>query len=98
MRLVALTAEGEDGAREMKESEDLEFDILHGLDPDEMEERLGIHVHRGARTHLQPAQFVLDDEGRVVLACSSTGRVGRLDAGEALTVVRNDLPDPAAVR
>lgn len=92
VRLVALTAEDEDGARKMKQAEDLDFDILYGLDVDDMETRYGIHVERGDPTHLQPAQFVLDTEGCVVLASSSTGRVGRLDAEEALEVVNNDLP------
>ena len=95
VRLLALTAEDEDGARKMKQSEDLDFDILYGLDVDEMEERYGLHVHRGDPTHLQPAQFVLDADGRVILACSSSGRVGRLDAEEALEVVESDLPETA---
>lgn len=90
VRLFALTAEDEEDARRMKEAENLEFDILYGLDVDDMEARYGIHVNRGKITHLQPAQFVLDDEGRVVLACYSSGRVGRLDADEALDVVREE--------
>lgn len=88
VRILAFTAEAEDGARAMKEDQDLGFTVLYGLDVDEMEERYGLHVHRGETTHLQPAQVILDGEGDVVLVSSSSGAVGRLDAEDALQVVR----------
>lgn len=85
VQVVALSADGEEGAREMMEEVDVAFPILYGLDVDEMEERIGTYVEKGGdREHLQPAQFILKPDGTVALACYSSGAVGRLGAGEAL--------------
>lgn len=92
IRVVALTAEDEGGARKMKEAEGLDFDILYGLDVDEMEERIGAYVEKGGeREHLQPAQFILKPDGTVALASYSSGPVGRLDAEEALEETREAM-------
>lgn len=87
VRVVALSADGEDGAREMASDENLSFPVLYGLDVDDMNERLGLYIEKGDKTHLQPAQFVLDPDGRVRLAAYSSGPVGRLSAAEALGAV-----------
>lgn len=87
VRLVALSADGEDGARRMKEEEGLGFPVLFGLDVDDMHDRLGLYVERENRIHLQPAQFILDPEGRIRLASYSSGPVGRLNAEDALEEV-----------
>ncbi len=87
--MVALSADDEEGARAMKEDEALDFPVLHGLDVDEIHERLGLYVERGARTHLQPAQFILRPDGTIHLATYSSGKVGRLRATEALDIVRS---------
>lgn len=71
----------------MVSDEDLSFPVLYALDVDEMRERLGLYIQKGDRTHLQPAQFVLDPDGRVHLASYSSGAVGRLSAAEMLGVV-----------
>jgi peroxiredoxin len=86
--LVALSADDEEGARAMQDHVDADFTVAYGVDVDEMEERLGLYVNRGERTHLQPAQLILDEEGRVRFASYSSGKVGRLEAEEALGQVR----------
>lgn len=89
VRVVALSADGEDGAREMAADEDLSFPVLYGLDVDDMNARLGLYIEKGDRTHLQPAQFVLDPAGRIRFASYSSGPVGRLSAVEALGVAES---------
>lgn len=89
VRVVALSADDEGGAREMASDEDLSFPILYGLDVDDMNERVGLYVEKGEKTHLQPAQFVLDPGGRIRFASYSSGPVGRLSAAEALGVVES---------
>ena len=89
VRLVALTAEDEDGARKMKQEEELSFPVLHGLDVDSDAARFGLYVARGDRTFVQPAQLILDPEGRVRFASYSNGRAGRLTAEDALAEIPN---------
>ena len=40
------------------------------------------------RDIIQPSEFVLDGDGKVLSATYSTGPVGRMDAGDALKLVR----------
>lgn len=84
IQVVAFSADDEEGAGRMKDQEDLSFPVLYGIDVDEAEERLGVFVERGERTHLQPAQFILRPDGSVALSCYSSGAVGRLSAAEVL--------------
>jgi peroxiredoxin len=95
VQIVALSADGEEGARKMQEEEGLSFPVLYGLDVDEMKEKLGLYIEHGDRDHLQPAQFILRPGGVVALACYSSGAVGRLRADEALDRV-GILRDKAA--
>ena len=84
---MALSADDEDGAREMVSDEELSFPVLYGLDVEDAKNRFGLYIQKGDRTHLQPAQFVLDPDGVIHLACYSSGAVGRLSAAEMLGVV-----------
>ncbi len=40
------------------------------------------------RNIIQPSEFVLDGDGKVLSATYSTGPVGRMDAGDALKLVK----------
>lgn len=84
VRIIALSAEGEEGAERMVEKADLGFTVLYGLDVDDMRDRLGLYVRKGEKTHLQPAQLIVDPEGKIEFASYSSGKVGRLSAEEAL--------------
>jgi alkyl hydroperoxide reductase subunit AhpC len=44
-------------------------------------------MHDG-RPHLQPASFILGPDGRIAHVVYSSGKVGRLTAGDALTIVK----------
>ena len=90
VRVVALSADGREGAREMEEDEGLDFPVLYGLDCKDVRDRFGIYIEkRTEKTHLQPAQFILDPDGTVRLASYSSGKVGRLDAREALDEIED---------
>lgn len=84
VQIVALSADDEEGARSMSEKEDLAFPVLYGLDPDETRDTVGTYIEHGKRDHLQPAQFILEPDGSIALACYSSGAVGRLKADEVL--------------
>lgn len=90
VRIVVLSADGLEGAKRMKDDEDLELPVLHGLDCTDVRDRFGVYIREGdERTHLQPAQFVLDPEGVVRLVSYSSGKVGRLEAREALEEIES---------
>jgi peroxiredoxin len=44
--------------------------------------------HEG-KPHIQPAAFILGSDGRIVHAMYSSGKVGRLTTGDALTMVKD---------
>ncbi len=88
VRVVALSTDDRDDAREMRERTDFSFPILYGLDPAEIAERTGAFVHRDGRSYLHATAFILDPEGRVRLAVYSSGAVGRLRSGDALTIIQ----------
>ena len=90
VRRVAVSADDEEGARSMKEDEELGFPVLYGVDCEDVRDRHGLYIaERDGRTHLQPAQFILDPDGTVRFASYSSGKVGRLDARAALEEIES---------
>lgn len=89
VRVVVLSADGREGAEEMKSDEGLDFPVLYGLDVDDVRDRFGLYIQKGGRTHLQPAQFIVRPDGTIELACYSSGKVGRLTAREALETAKS---------
>ena len=67
----------------------LEFTVLYDLDPEATSRVIGCYtgIHEG-RPHIQPAAFILGPGGKVVHAVYSSGKVGRLTASDALTIVK----------
>lgn len=60
------------------------------LDCKDVRDRFGVYIREGdERTHLQPAQLILDPEGVVRLVSHSSGKVGRLEAREALEEIES---------
>lgn len=86
--VVALSADAEDDARRTVEKLGLRFPVVFGIDPNATSEAIGCYTgtHDG-RPHVQPAGFVLTGDGVVALAVYSSGKVGRLTAKDALTMV-----------
>lgn len=87
VQVVALSADDAEDAGKMKEEEELAFPVLWGLDCDDVRDRFGLYIQENERTHLQPAQFILDPDGEIRFASYSNGPVGRLGAEDALEQV-----------
>jgi peroxiredoxin len=88
-RVVALSADAEADAAGTVRQLGLDFPVLYGLDPDAASRAIGSYTGRyEGRPHIQPAAFVLGPEGRIVHAVYSSGKVGRLTAADALTIVK----------
>jgi len=88
--VVALSADNAENARGTVAKLGLSFPVLYDLDPEQTSRAIGCYVGvREGRAHLQPADFVLTPDGNVAHAVYSSGKVGRLTAEDALTVVRD---------
>jgi peroxiredoxin len=89
-QVLALSADREEEARGTVEQLGLEYTVLYGLDPDAASRAIGCYTgtHEG-RAHIQPAAFILGPDGRIVHAVYSSGKVGRLTAGDALTIAKD---------
>jgi peroxiredoxin len=89
-QIVALSADREEDAGGTVERLGLEFTVLYDLDPEATSRTIGCYtgMHEG-RPHIQPAAFLLGPDGRIVHAMYSSGKVGRLTATDALTMVKD---------
>jgi peroxiredoxin len=88
--IVALSADSEEEAEGTVERLGLEFTVLYDLDPEATSRVIGCYtgIHEG-KPHIQPAAFILGSDGRIVHAMYSSGKVGRLTASDALTMVKD---------
>jgi peroxiredoxin len=88
--VVALSADREEEALGTVEQLRLEFRVLYDLDPEATSRAIGCYTgkHEG-KPHIQPAAFILRPDGRIVHAMYSSGKVGRLTASDALTMVKD---------
>lgn len=95
--VVALSADTQEDAWGTVERLGLEFRVLYGLDPEATSRTIGCYTgdHEG-RPHIQPAAFVLRPDGRIAHAIYSSGKVGRLTAPDALTIIRELREEGAA--
>ncbi len=90
MRVIALSSDPVDEAAKTVDKLGLGFSVLGGLDARAMSRAIGCYtgVHEGT-PHVQPASFVLDHEGTIVLATYTSGKVGRLMAEDALILAKD---------
>ena len=89
-QVVALSSDGEEEAEGTVERLGLEFMVLYDLNPEATSRVIGCYtgMHEG-RPHIQPAAFILGSDGRIVHAMYSSGKVGRLTASDALTMIKD---------
>jgi peroxiredoxin len=87
--IVALSADTREDAWATVQRLGLEFRVLYGLDPEATSRTIGCYagIHEG-RPHVQPAGFILGPDGRIAHAVYSSGKLGRLTAEDALTIVK----------
>jgi peroxiredoxin len=90
VQVVALSSDREEQAEGTVERLGLEFTVLYDLDPEATSRVIGCYtgMHEG-RPHIQPAAFILESDGRIVHAMYSSGKVGRLTAADALTMIKD---------
>ncbi len=82
--ILAASVDPLDKAAEIQR--DLSFPIAYGVTREQADSIGAWWEDR--RSIVQPSEFVLDGTGKVLSATYSTGPVGRLDAGDALKLVK----------
>ena len=84
---ISIYAAAVDDVEKTREvAKDLSFPVAHGVTHEDAD-RVGAWWD-GRREFIQPSEFILDGRGRVLSATYSTGPVGRLDAEDALSLVK----------
>ena len=87
--IVALSSDSAEEARGTVERLGLEFAVAYGLDAEAVSRAIGCYTGmRNGRKHIQPAAFVLGTDGSIAHAVYSSGKVGRLTAADATTIVQ----------
>ncbi len=82
--ILAASVDPLDKATEVQQ--ELSFPIAYGVTR-EQADTIGAWWE-DRRAIIQPSEFVLDSDGKVLSATYSTGPVGRMEAGDALKLVR----------
>ena len=82
--ILAASVDPLDKATDVQE--ELGFPIAYGVTR-EQADAIGAWWE-DRRDIIQPSEFVLDGDGKVLSATYSTGPVGRMDAGDALKLVK----------
>jgi peroxiredoxin len=85
--VVALSVDALDKAKETVEKLKLTFPVAYGLEAPADAEKIGAFWD-AQRKIIQPANFVLDSDHKVVDASYSIGPVGRITAGDALSHIQ----------
>jgi len=85
--IVALSVDAFDKAKETVDKLKLTFLVVYGLEAPADAEKIGAFWDE-RRKIIQPANFVLDSDKKVVDACYSIGPVGRITAADALSHIQ----------
>ncbi|HEY4277054.1 MAG TPA: peroxiredoxin family protein [Conexibacter sp.] len=88
VRVVALSVDDEETTRDLVEKGGIEFPVGYGADAAEVAAATGA-FRNADPVHLQSTGFVLDPEGRTVVAVYSTGAIGRLVPEDVIGLVRH---------
>lgn len=85
--VLALSVDPVDKAKETVEKLQLTFPVAYGLEVPRDAEKIGAFWDE-RRKIIQPANFVLDSEKKVVDASYSIGPIGRIVAADALSHIQ----------
>ena len=87
IRVVAFSVDDEATSAALIEKLHLDFPVGYGVDADAIAASLGAYTNESPK-HLQGTGFVLDPDGRILIALYSSGAIGRLVAEDVVGFVR----------
>jgi len=85
VRIVAASADSLEKAREV--AQEVSFPIGYAMSR-QLADTLGAWWEE-RRSIIQPSEFVVDAEGRVVASSYSDGPIGRMDAADVVAMIRH---------
>jgi len=88
MKIAAGSVDPEDKTREMVSELGLQFPVGVNLDIEKVSKTIG-GFFEAEKQFLQPSGFLLRPDGKVDVACYSSGPLGRFQAGNILALVRH---------
>jgi peroxiredoxin len=87
IKVVAASADPIEKARETIDKLGITFPVGYGLIAEEVSRITGAYYHE-QKKHLHATDFLLRPEKSIVVACYSTGPIGRFAAKDVLKVVK----------
>lgn len=84
VRILAASVDAEDKAREV--AADVSFPVGYGVTRD-IADRIGAWWE-DRRSIVQPAEFVLGSDGKVLASSYSDGPIGRMDAADVVKMIQ----------
>jgi peroxiredoxin len=84
--VLALSTDSLEKARETVEQDKIGFPVAYGLRIPDDADRIGAPFEP-KRSVIQPSEFILGPDRRVIHATYSTGPIGRIRAEEALSMI-----------
>lgn len=90
-KIIAAVADTEENT--LKVAETLEFQIAYGITKEQSEALGSWWSAIGRMEFIQPSEFVLSNDGKVIASTYSHGPIGRMDTTETLTYISRDQFD-----
>ena len=84
---MAASVDAVEKAKETVEKVGIIYPVAYGLDPEEVAGKTGAYFDAEKR-FLHAAGFVIGPDNRIVVACFSTGPIGRFTAIDVLNLIR----------
>jgi len=83
VRIIAISVDDEEKSGEI--ASEVSFPVAHSISRDQTD-TIGSWWDDN-RNFVQPSEFILDDQGKVIFASYSSGPLARLDPGDVIKMV-----------
>lgn len=89
VRIVAISADPPDEAKQTVEKHHLSFPVLYGARPASAAKTFGAYMASNEHgTYVNSTNFILDPNGAIVIAVYSSGAIGRIVPDDALGFIK----------
>ena len=85
--MIALSAQPKDKAELMIERHGLTYPVVFGLDPEEMERKIGCSISLEEPVRLEPTGIVLRPDGTIAWSAYASSAIGRLSADDTAAIM-----------